>query len=117
MAETIYAHAANAARWTLTLTEPDGTAKDLTAASGLTFLAKSNIDVEDASAEITATPTVTDAANGVVTVALTPTDTGVAAGWYVWGVQLTDGAGDLWEFPDPSQEPGKLLIRSGVVTA
>ena len=63
MAETLNLHIGNAARWELTLTEPDGSAKDLTGATGLTFLAKSRIDDADGSAVISATPTVTAGAS------------------------------------------------------
>ena len=119
MAEIIFAHAGNAARWELTLTEPDGSPKDLTGATGLSFLVKRRIDDADGSAVATSTPTVTgDPSAGVITVALAPGDTSALAPMlYVWGVELTDGVGDKWEFPDPSQEPGKLLVRQGVVTA
>ncbi len=118
MALVLFMHRGGSAEWSIPLTSPTGVPKDLTAATGLVFLAKRRIDDADVDAAITSTPVVTDAAGGIVRVKLAPADSvSLDPRLYVWGMQLLDGSGNLWEFPDPSQEPGKLIIRAGVVVA
>lgn len=118
MALVLYIHAGNSAEWSIPITNADGTAKSLAGASSLTFLVKRRIDDADASAVVTSTPVVTDEPGGVLEVRLTPADTAdLDAGTYVWGVQFTDSASKSWEFPDPSQAPGKCIVRPGVVAA
>ena len=118
MAKVLQAHIGNHAEWRLTITNADGSAKNLTGLTSPTFLAKKRIDDADGSAVITATPVVADAANGLIDIQLEPSDTaGLTPGVYVWGLQFTDVATKTWEFPEPTEDPGRLILKSGVVAA
>lgn len=117
MATVLYMHRGGTSEWEIPITLPSGAAKDLTGATGLSFLAKARIDDADGDAVITATPVVTDAAGGLVEVRLAPADSAtVEPGMYVWGLQFTIGT-KTWEFPDPSEVSGKLIVRADVVQA
>jgi hypothetical protein len=66
----------------------------------------------------TATPVVTDATGGIITVTLAPAaSTSVDPGTYVRAVQSTDAAGETWEFPGPSQAPGLMIVKQSIVVA
>lgn len=86
---------------------------DLTDATGLVFLVRERVDHTTAQAVVTATPTVTgDPELGLVAIRLVPDDTAdLTPGEYTWCVRLTDSAGDEWQFPDPTQEPGRFLLK------
>ena len=79
MALVLYAIAGNDAQWRFPVTEADGTAKDLSGATDLVFLVKRRVDDDDEDAVVTATPTVADAAGGILEVRLTPADTAALA--------------------------------------
>jgi hypothetical protein len=116
MAQTLYATYGNTAEWEIPIVDQDGAVIDLTGATQLKFMVKARIDDIDAAALIDTVPSVTNAPLGLVEVRLTPTDTAIAAGrWYVWGLQYKDASSRLWEFPEPSEDPGAIFIRYGVV--
>ena len=116
MADVLYLHRGGSAAWQIPITNSDGTARVLTGITSLVFLAKRRIDDADADAVLTVTPTVTDAAAGLIKVAVTPAlSVALDAGTYVWGLQFKETDGSLWEFPPPSSDPGKLLVKSDVV--
>lgn len=75
-----------------TLKDQAGAAIDLT---GYTFLAQARTRAS-AGVAFTLTVTVTDAANGVVTVTVDAATTAdIGPGTYVWDLQWTDAAGDI----------------------
>lgn len=116
MADVLFMHAGNQAEWSIPITNADGSAKSLVGATDLTFMVKRRIDDADTDAVISMTPVVSDAAGGIIDVRLTPAHSeNIDPGWYVWALQFTDGTGKSWEFPAPSSEPGKLLVRRSIV--
>jgi hypothetical protein len=59
-----------------------------------------------------------DAANGIISLALAPAATVAAApGWYYWGVQFKETDGRLWELPPPTEDNGRIEIVGDVVRA
>lgn len=117
MSQVIEIHAGNSADEQVPILNADGTARDLTGVTSLTFLVKRRVDDADVAAVITATPVVSGSpALGIVAVGLSPAvSVSVTPGWYVWALQFKESSGKVWEFPDPTQEPGKFHVRQSVV--
>ena len=112
-------HAGNSGEWQVPITDPDGTPRDLTGVTALAFLVKRHIDDPDVDALMTAIPTVYGApTDGVVAVGLPPAaSANVAPGVYVWGMQLKEATGQVWEFPTPDMAPGRFTVHRSIVVA
>lgn len=103
------------AAWDFTVTEPDGTAVDLTGASGIRFTAKDRASDADADAVITRTVgdgvTVTNAAGGIVRVQLEAADTSALSAplSLVYDLQLADASGGIY-----TVAAGRLEIKPDI---
>ena len=120
MAQTLHVIQGNTAEWEVPVVDQDGAAVDLSSATDLSFLVKTRISDDDVDAVMSYTPTVKDPATaGILEVRLSPALTGAVTEpdrWYVWGIQYKVGS-QLYEFPDPTEDPGALYVRRGVVAA
>ena len=74
--------------FTVTVTDNDGSAYDLTDYT-IRFTVKSDKDTVDGSADISTTGTITDATGGVFTVSLTNDDTNITPGIIIMTSRLT----------------------------
>ena len=86
---------------TLTLTDQDGDAIDLTGAT-VFFTAKPDFDndILDAAAVITKEVTShSDPTNGITVIPLTPSDTDITPGIYQYDVQVKDAGGSIFSLP------------------
>lgn len=118
MADVLYIHRGGSAEWLIPITNSDGTPRNLTGVTNITFLAKRRIDDADVDAALTLTPVVSDAAGGIVAVTATPAQSDeLVAGILAWGLQFKEADDALWEFPPPSSPPGKLIVKADVVQA
>lgn len=103
------------AAWDFTVTEPDGTAVDLTDAEGIRFTAKDRASDADVDARIVRTVgdgvTVTNAAGGLVRVQLEAADTsGLAAPLSLaFDLQLSDAVGGVY-----TVAAGRLEIKADI---
>lgn len=103
------------AAWDFTVTEPDGTAVDLTDATGIRFTAKDRASDADADARITKTigsgVTVTNAVGGIVRVQLATGDTSALSVplSLAFDLQLSDDAGGVY-----TVAAGKLEIKADI---
>lgn len=103
------------AAWDFTVTEPDGTAVDLTDAEGIRFTAKDRPADLDADARIAKTigdgVTVTDAANGQVRVQLASDDTSALAVplSLAFDLQIADAVGGVY-----TVAAGRLEIKADI---
>lgn len=80
----------------ITVVDSDGVAKDLTGASLRFAMARGpgkTPVIDSAASPQTATYSITDAANGLVTVSMADTITDSLSGDYYYEVKVTDGAG------------------------
>ena len=103
------------AAWDFTVTEPDGTAVDLTDAEGIRFTAKHRAADADVDAVITRTVgdgvTVTSAVNGQVRVQLEAADTSSLAAPIAlsFDLQLADAVGGIY-----TVAAGRLEIKADI---
>jgi hypothetical protein len=103
------------AAWDFTVTEPDGTAVDLTDADGIRFTAKDRASDADVDARIAKTlgdgVTVTNAAAGVVRVQLATDDTSALSAplSLAFDLQLADAVGGVY-----TVAAGKLEIKADI---
>jgi hypothetical protein len=98
------------AAWDFTVTEPDGTAVDLTDAAGIRFTAKNRPTDADGAAVIAKTVgdgvTVTNAAGGVLRVQLAEDDVPLSLSW---DLQLADDADGVY-----TVAAGRLEIKADI---
>lgn len=103
------------AAWDFTVTEPDGTAVDLTDAEGIRFTAKDRASDLDADARIAKAigsgVTVTDAPGGVVRVQLSTSDTSSLSVplSLAFDLQLADSVGGIY-----TVAAGMLTIKADI---
>ena len=68
---------------------------DLTGYS-MKFTAKSALTLEDADAEISSTAVIANPATGIGAFTLTPTDTSIYISEYLYDIQISDGAANVY---------------------
>jgi len=116
--DTIWLHRGSTGDWTITVTNADGTVRDLTGATNLQFIIKQKTRDGDSQALVSVTPTLSDAANGVVSVVVAPAATvAVPPGTYYWGFQFKESDGRLWELPPPQEDNGRIKLVGDIVRA
>ena len=115
---TMSVHRGNTLDRTMTVSNADGTTRDLTGATNLVFYVKRKVNEADSQVIATGTASLTDAANGIISLTMTPAATvSVHPGWYYWGVQLKETDGRLWELPRPEDGPGRIEVVGDIVRA
>lgn len=82
-------------KFNISARDSDGQAFDLTGYT-MTFTAKSDVDSDDAGAEIQVDAVVSSVSSGVGAFTLVPSDTAVAIGDYFYDVQISDGASNVY---------------------
>ena len=109
----------DSAAWDFTITEPAGTAVDLTNAASIRFTVKERTTDADVAAIAAYTVgtgvTVTDATGGMVRVQMDPSDTSALTGLpkrYLWDLQLTDDSTNVY-----TVAAGTLEVRQDVTLA
>jgi len=81
--------------YTLTFTNSNGTAYDLTDCTVFMTVKRSQEDSDDEAVISKTVTSHTDPTSGITTIALTPTDTDIEEGRYYFDIQLKTSAGEI----------------------
>ena len=102
--------------YVLTVLDSSGVAQDLTGATAAVFTVKDEYTDENALIQKTlgSGVTLTDAANVVVTVVLTDSDTDINAGLYKFDLQITDASGNIVTVRNSDGTPGDFIVLNSL---